>query len=68
MLVQAVSGSSEASGESTFLKQGLYKYRSSYKQGPKEVQQPAKPSWKLYFEAFIARSNPEVTLGHYIML
>ncbi len=26
----------------------------SYEQGPKEVQQPAKPSWKVYFQAFIA--------------
>ncbi len=37
----------------------------SYEQGPREVQ-PAKPSWKVYFETFIA--NLEVALGHYIML
>ncbi len=43
-----VSGSSEASGEYTFLKQCLYKYRLSYEQGP------AKPSWKEDFQSFIA--------------
>ncbi len=40
--------------------------RRIYVQGPREVQQLAMPSWKVYFEAFIA--NPEVALGQYNVL
>ncbi len=51
VLVRALFLVAQKHQENTFLKQCLYKYRSSAEQGPKEV---AKPSWKEDFQSFIA--------------